>query len=197
MIDNKKDILLLFLYSPGVSNDLNEPIRGRTRLAKLLFVFKMEGLVHFKKGTSIDDSNFYDFFPWNFGPFSSEIYSDIVFFQLRNFIEFDELIADGSDIAGEEMDYWDSITGAEFENEYFISDYVDQEIKLTEVGLKYTSALYSALTSSQKNLLKSYKKKFNSAHLRSIIMYVYSKYPDFAKNSQIRDNILGQTNGEL
>jgi hypothetical protein len=196
VIDNKKDLLLLFLYSDGVTDKINEPINGRTRLAKLLFVFKNEGLEHFKKDTLIDENNFYKFFPWNFGPFSTEIYDDLVFFHLRGFIEFKSSIWDGNDIAREELSYWDQITGAEFANDYVINDYVEEEISLTEIGLEYTKPLFSTLTKSQKNILKSFKKRFNSAHLRSIIMYVYKQYPDFAKNSLIRENILGQSNGK-
>lgn len=194
VIDNKKDLLLLFLYSPGTSNEINEPIKGRTRLSKLLFIFKKEGLEKFKRGTSVNEDNFYDFFPWNFGPFSSQVYNDLVFFHLRNFIEFSSSIVDGSDIAREELDYWDQITGAEYENDYVVNDYMEEEVKLTDVGLRYSEPLYNSLTYSQKNLLRLFKDKFNSAHLRSIIMYVYKRYPEYAVNSQIKDSILGQSN---
>ena len=86
-INNRKDILLLLLYSPGVSDRINEPIIGRTRLVKMLFLFKKEAMQHFSKGTLISDENFYQFFPWNFGPFSSQVFDDLTFFLLRGFIE--------------------------------------------------------------------------------------------------------------
>ena len=38
-INNRKDILLLLLYSPGVTEKYNEPIKGRTRILKMLFIF--------------------------------------------------------------------------------------------------------------------------------------------------------------
>lgn len=196
-IDNKKDLLLLFLYSPGLTEKTNEPIRGRTRLEKLIFVFKMEGFNHFKKGIEVNEDTFYDFFPWNFGPFSSEIYNDLLLFQLRGFIKYESIVEDGIDIANEEMEYWNSITGIEYENEYLVGDYIDQEIVLTEKGANYAEDLYLQLSKSQHHILKMFKKKFNSAPLRSIIMYVYNKYPDYAKNSQIRNNILGIEDGEL
>ena len=74
-IDNRRDIMLLLLYSPGVQNETNEPIVGRTRLVKMLFLFKTEALKHFRSGTALNESEFYQFFPWNFGPFSSQAIS--------------------------------------------------------------------------------------------------------------------------
>ena len=86
-IDNRRDILLLLLYSPGVQDETNEPIVGRTRLVKMLFLFKTEAFKHFRGGTALNESEFYQFFPWNFGPFSSQVYDDLTFFTLRGFIE--------------------------------------------------------------------------------------------------------------
>ena len=37
-INDRRDILLLFLYSPGKSSEPNQPIMGRTRLVKMLFL---------------------------------------------------------------------------------------------------------------------------------------------------------------
>ena len=61
-LNNRKDILLLLLYSPGKTGNPNEPIVGRTRLIKMLFLFKKEALAHFAHGTEISDENFYEFF---------------------------------------------------------------------------------------------------------------------------------------
>ena len=87
-IDNRKDILLLLLLSPGISSEFNEPIIGRTRLVKMLYLFQMEYLDKFKKANNLTNklNQFYEFKPWKFGPFSQEVYEDINFFTLRNFI---------------------------------------------------------------------------------------------------------------
>ena len=37
-----KDLLLCFLYSPGQTNDINEPIVGRTKLTKMMYLFEKE-----------------------------------------------------------------------------------------------------------------------------------------------------------
>jgi uncharacterized protein len=192
-INNKKDILLLFLYSPGVSDMLNEPIKGRTRLIKLLFIFYKEGLKHFKSNSEINENNFYNFFPWNFGPFSQQVYDDLTFFQLSNFIDLQSISSDSEGISYEEFNYWTESTGINYGSEYSSEDdFVEQSIKLTEKGMEYVSKLYNTLTDFQKSLLKSLKAKFNSTPLRAILRYVYQTYPEFASNSTIKENILGK-----
>jgi hypothetical protein len=54
-INNRRDVLLLLLYSPGKRGAINEPIVGRTRLVKMLFLFSKEGLPQYRKGTEINE----------------------------------------------------------------------------------------------------------------------------------------------
>jgi hypothetical protein len=190
-VNNKKDILLLLLYSDGVTEQLNEPIKGRTRLVKMLFLFCKEGLNHFKAGTEINDDNFYSFFPWYYGPFSQEIYDDINFFQLRDFIELKNIESDNLNISFEEASYYTNLTGLTIEQDTDRDSFMEQEICLTEKGKLFTESLYKELTVSQKHILKQFKKKFNSTPLKAILRYVYKTYPDTTENSVIRDNILG------
>ena len=68
-INNRRDILCS-RFTHGITGLINEPIVGRTRLVKMLFLFRREVLQHFSRGTEITDENFYEFFSWNFGPFS-------------------------------------------------------------------------------------------------------------------------------
>lgn len=37
---NQEGLLLSFLYSRGIGESVNEPIAGRTRLVKLMYIFK-------------------------------------------------------------------------------------------------------------------------------------------------------------
>jgi len=189
-IDNRKDFLLLLLYSPGKRGERNEPISGRTRLVKMLFVFRQEALPLFKKNTKVDERNFYQFFPWNFGPFSSDVYDDINFFLLRGFIK-----AKGSDEellheAAEELSRWASeFDTASSESE--IEEFEEEVFSLTEKGAAFAEALYADLSDSQKSLLKEFKSKFSNTPLRAILRYVYSQYPDSTSKSQIKDKVLG------
>lgn len=190
-INNKKDILLLLIYSQGVTDEYNEPIRGRTRLIKMLFLFYKEALSHFKSGTEINDENFYTFFPWYFGPFSQQIFDDVNFFQLRGFIELNNIESDNSNISYSEATHYNDITGLSIEQESDKDSYMEQEIKLTDKGISFTQELFSQLSESQKTFLRQFKKKFNSTPLKAILRYVYQAYPDSSTNSLIKDNILG------
>ncbi len=190
-INNRKDILLLMLYSPGKSDTVNEPICGRTRIVKMMYLFKKEVLGHFKKGTAIREDNFYRFFPWNFGPFSTEIYDDLTFFILQGFVTEEDC---GDEPAlpecEEEWEAWVDNCGTG-EEEGLYDEYIEREYKLTEKGIKFvTQALWGNLDNNQRGLLKQFKSKTASIPLRALVRYVYSNYPEDTVKSIIKDDIL-------
>lgn len=192
-IDNRKDILLLLLYSPGRSGYVNEPVIGRTRLLKMLFIFKQEALIHFRKGTEISDATFYQYFPWNFGPFSTEVYDDLAFFQLRGFITVTPSKEERITESVEEWLAWKDRTGLDDDDdlaeEYF--DYQEDEFSLTEKGVQWVATnLFPLISTSQKRLLQEFKSRLNSMPLRSILRYVYTEYPDMTERSQIVNKVL-------
>jgi hypothetical protein len=151
-INNRKDILLLLLYSPGKTNEYNEPIIGRTRLVKMLFLFKNEALEHFRRGTDINEDNFYEFFAWDFGPFSTQVYDDITFFMLRGFIESTLTEEESLPESAAEWDLWLERAGVK-ESFDTIEIYQEESFKLTERGITFTKRLYEALSSNQQELL--------------------------------------------
>ena len=189
-IDNRRDILLLLLYSPGIRDDANEPIVGRTRLVKMLFLFKAEALQHFRSGTDINEDNFYDFFAWNFGPFSSQVYDDLTFFTLRGFIETEETTEETLPESAAEWHRWLTSSAADDEESSFVS-YDEQQFRLTDKGVQFAARLYDGLSQTQKRLLKQFKERLNRTQLRAILRYVYEKYPDQIERSQIKGQVLG------
>ena len=193
IINNKKDILLLLLYSPGVTEQINESIKGRTRILKILFIFKKEVLKYFKKNTDINDDNFYEYFPWNFGPFSSQVYDDITFFLLRGFIVTRYTNEEALPEAASEERHWQFISGIQSSSiQEGYQEFTEEEFLLTNKGKEFTKDnLYNYLSSSQKDLLRNFKSKLNSASLRAILHYVYKKYPEMSQNSQIKPSIVG------
>ncbi|MCI0630321.1 MAG: SocA family protein [Phycisphaerales bacterium] len=190
-IDNRKDVLLLLLYSPGKTNQFNEPIVGRTRLTKLLFLFKEEALEHFRAGTSITEDNFYRFFAWNFGPFSRDVYDDLTFFELRGFIERREADEEALPEAAAEWDRWLDLSRAESADDS-ISEYDEQEFRLTAKGEAFAKPLYDSLSGEQRKLLKAFKAKLAKAPLKAVLEYVYTNYPDQTTKSQIKEQVLGR-----
>jgi len=191
-INNRKDVLLLMLYSPGVRGIVNEPVAGRTRLVKMLFLFKAEVLPHFRRGTEINEDNFYEFFPWNFGPFSSQVYDDLTFFILRGFVESSISDEEGLPESAEEWEQWQMESGGERPPDE-IEAYQEEEFQLTEAGKTFSKALYDTLSTSQRQLLKEFKARLNKAPLRAILKYVYTTYPEQIEKSTIKGEILGRS----
>lgn len=190
-IDNRKDILLLLLYSPGLTDCVNEPIAGRTRLVKMLFLFKKEILADFKNGTDINEDMFYAFFPWDYGPFSRDAYNDITFFVLRGFIHAAASEEETLPEEAEEWEKWQSSTSSS-SSEDDVSEFEEERFTLTKRGREFVELnLYSGISDQQKKILCEFKKKALSASLRVLLKYVYKNYPEFTKASVIKEAVLG------
>ncbi len=191
-IEYRKDILLLLLYSPGVADEVNEPIVGRTRLVKMLYLFRKEALSHFRKGTDVNEDNFYDFFAWDFGPFSREVYDDITFFILQGFIETSLSDEEALPESEAEWEEWLTSSGARDEGEE-IDEYREESFRLTRAGTDFTRGMYETLSPTQQELLRQFKKRTGALPLRALLRYIYAKYPDDTTQSRIRDKILGSS----
>lgn len=75
--------ILLLLLEGGTGRTYNEPIAGRTRLVKLLFLMK-EAF----KLRSVP----YEFTPYYFGPFSPEIYRDLMLLRSAGLVQWQETL---------------------------------------------------------------------------------------------------------
>jgi uncharacterized protein len=185
-ITNRRDILLLLLYSPGVFNQVNEPIVGRTRLVKMLFLFKKEVLVKFAAGADFGKKQFYEFYPWDFGPFSRDVYDDLSFFQLWGFIQSESADEESLPESMAEWDKWREET--EIENDFSVFE--EQRFTLTEKGAAFAEKMFDRLSDSQKKLLKMFKARMVKASLRGILRYVYKAYPEQTTASTIKDQVM-------
>ncbi len=182
-----KDLLLLLLYAPGTTRKSNEPIRGRTRLMKLIFIFEREIYKVFEFDRIIAEDNLPGFLKYYFGPFSHDVFNDIEFFKQIRFIQV--TTDEKSDVTPEEEEeyrWWEDNISLPIND---ISQYTEEIFELSDKGMKYveTEKLYASLSEKQRNILQEYKKKFNSAPLYAILQYVYKKYPEMAERSKIKD----------
>ena len=191
-IDNRKDVLLLLLYSPGRSDCFNEPIIGRTGLVKMLFLFKEEAMEHFRRGTEISEDDFYEFFPWDFGPFSLEAYDDLTFFLLRGFVKGEEVAENALPESAAEWEEWLSSSRSDSTDEP-ISEYREEAYRLTPKGESFARGLYETLSAGQRRLLREFKKRTTSVTLRALLKYVYENYENMTLRSKIREEILGNS----
>jgi len=140
----------------GYAED-NDPIRGKTRLQKIIFLFQQEIFKEKKKDLG------YDFIPYNFGPYSSTLQSDV-----------EELTDD---------DYI-SVNVFEGLNGKYIYHYVitDKGKELVDALLTESKYVKFRLNRPYK-LLKKIKIEANYDNLDSLLKRVYSEHPEYAKNS--------------
>ncbi|HLE00568.1 MAG TPA: hypothetical protein VJB59_09930 [Bdellovibrionota bacterium] len=190
-IDNRRDVMLLLFFSPGKSEQFNEPIIGRTRLVKMLFLFRREALQHFKQGTEVTDDNFYEFFPWNFGPFSVDVYDDLTFFILREFIKSNQSDEETVLESIEEQQKWLDQSALEAEDAPTEVQEYEETFQLSERGYNFAKTIYDTLSQNQKKLLQEFKTRTATVPLRALLRYVYQQYPEMTTKSRIKEQVLG------
>lgn len=192
---NSVDIILLLLYSPGYTDMMNEPIDGRTKITKMLFLFEKELAKKFKFDKLTGNENIFQFTAWNFGPMSTTIFKNLDFLKNIGFIE--STYATSYAVTAEEVSEYNHYYNELIENENNITEYKSEKFCLTSKGIKFIDdkGKYRLLSDNQKKYLREFKSKLNNASLRDILRYVYITYPDYTDKSLIKNDILGENNG--
>ena len=187
-IASGKDLLMLLLYARGHRGQRCEPIRGRTRLMKMAFLFDKEVKQKLAHGR-VGEVDLPEFKAYSFGPFSAQVFRDLEFLVDAQFVA-------PSDVAGaappeeevEEYRYWQAIDGEQEDAEY---PEQEQEFRLTALGREFVEGEFAATLSPEEwAVLDAFKARCTSAPLRSILRYVYTRYPETTRKSKIRDEIL-------
>jgi uncharacterized protein YwgA len=187
-ITSSKDILMLLLYSKGHTGKQCEPIRGRTRLMKMVFLFDREVRQKFGFSKTVSQVRMPDFKPYDFGPFSAQVFSDLEFLQDLGFVCVEPV--DGVEPLPEEgleYSHWQSDEGTEDD----VGEPVGgQEYSLSPLGRSFVhDELLSELAEEQQGLLDEFKRRCTGVPLRALLRYVYDKYPDMTTKSKIRQEI--------
>ena len=180
------DYLLLLLYING-----KEPIKGSVRLTKMMFLFN-EQIVPVLKRNGLESEKLPEFIAYNYGPFSKDLYEQVDLFTGIGFMQVRDLNET------EEMSGVDNIVEKEFVDEC----YEDDEETMSENSYReycspdigsgvVVSELLGKLTSSQLGLLRQYKKKITEMTMKQLLHYVYTRYPQYAEKSLIKDEVLG------
>jgi len=184
-----KDFLLALLYCPGTTMKYNEPILGRTRLTKMVYLFEKEVYSQFASEINITLPVFE---PYHFGPFSKKLFEDLRFFISIGFIETQETQVPISSAEKYESDVdnddcWECASFDEADND------VELRYYLSERGENYVKQkVWDVFTVMQKEGLSQYKGKINSISLDSLLNYVYNKYPEDTTKSRIADRYIGK-----
>jgi len=132
-----------------------EPIEGRTRLQKLVFLMqkRLEEL-----GEDPLQSDDYEFIAYDYGPFSKELYDDIDETIARNMVE------DREEDLGEDKvkyDYEIQENGKQWVREQLSEEQAHRVLELAE----------------------EIKDEYGDVSLSDLIEEVYSRYPKYAENS--------------
>lgn len=188
LIKSSKEIILLLLYAKGRTNQLYESIKGKTRLMKMVFLFKEELKKSFNKGSFINVNTLPVFTAYDFGPFSYEVYSDLDFLKTNEFIQIKELKEEL--VIPEEVyeyNYWISEGNIKIDED----TYTSEEYTLTDLGKEFTKTrLIDKLGDEQILILNEFKKRCTEISLRTLLKYVYNNYPKMITESKIREEVL-------
>ncbi len=189
-LKNTKDLILLLLYAPGKTGQLNEPISGQTRLMKMIFLFDKEIRIHFTKD-SIEATAFPEFEAYDYGPYSPKVYADLEWLVNMEFIKVNDS-ADGDAIEEEraEFDYWTATTQADDDID---PSRVGKTFSLGDRGLRFLDRMLPqwGISADQMAILQEFKTRCVEASLRSLLHYTYSRYPKMTGKSKIRREVLG------
>lgn len=132
-----------------------EPIEGRTRMQKLVFL--MQQYLDERDEYSFTSEE-YEFIAYDYGPFSKELYDDLdSLSEQGHIVDSEEELRDGK----EKYDYEIQPTGVDV-----IENRKDKE------GAQEILQLAEDL-----------KSQYNDVLLSELIDYVYSQYPEYAENS--------------
>lgn len=186
-----KHILLLLLYSPGKRNDTNEPVVGRTRMIKMMFLFEKEISEKFFENTDVELVSFPEFYAWHYGPFSKDVYNDIEFFINNNFIKSESLKSKMDQVEFEEYENWVEDYALEDEDTILSTIRNEERFQLTENGIRFVEEkLLPQLTNNQEKILAEFKERINKADLKTIMRYTYLNYSEYTEESKIKDQVL-------
>ena len=199
------DYLLLLLYL-----NEKEPIRGAVKLTKMMFLFEKQIAPMLKK-KGLESDKLPEFFAYNYGPFSKDIYQQLDLFKSINFIKIED------ECTNEELSSADNIVENEFEDECideelssadnmveneFVDECYEGDIelktennywiyKITDKGSGYVeSELLPNIEEQHKILLEQFKKKITDMPTKKLLYYVYTQYPEYTDKSLIKEEVL-------
>lgn len=188
-----KKLILLLLYAPTRGEKVNEPIAGRTRLMKMVFLFKEEVLNDFQRDKTFDEVALPEYFAWKYGPFSSELLNDLEFLVNQLYICRSESEAVVSDLVVSEAELREYDFWVDDVDEFQTKVYAEEVFELTvERGIPKAKEIWDRLSKNQKKYLHEFKEVLNRAPLSRIIEYVYKKYrkKGYVDKSLIRERYL-------
>ena len=178
---SRRSLLLLML---GVTErEGAEPsVNGITRLQKFLFLLDREADIRPKGDT-------FEFAPCKAGPCSAKLYDDLELLENLGLIESD-ITSEATEEEAVEVDMFsfDELLG----DEMVSSDaYEEKRFRLTDTGrIKVEQLLASDDYAPCVAGIRKIKSKYGHYSLSDLLYHVYTKYPQMAIESEIKEKIL-------
>ena len=193
----RRRALILLLYASGISGRVNEPIEGRTRLTKMLFLLDKQNDV-FRRVASLN------FEAYAYGPFDDKIYDQLGWLANMGFLEGLGSDVQPSSAADATVDYARAyVDKAELPDADLSFDYLMGNVaesmperyetiiyRLSQLGVQRARELTTQYSgdSDFANIdksIRSVKSRFNQTPLHELLRYVYKTYPESAADSVI------------
>lgn len=182
----RRILLLMLLAAPGATGRPAEPVHGITRMEKLAFL--LENLLLERR--LVKDALF-GFEAYDFGPFSSQVYGDLEFLSQQGLV-----VAPVAPAETDEIVETESAEGAMLEVASIPRDgFAEPVFVLTDKGQALVERKLKPLMSRDPAVRQAYslarqlKEAFGQKPLNRLVSYVYTKYPDYARNSTIRERV--------
>lgn len=166
----------------------------KTRIQKAFFLFKKEFLKNiWKMQDSNDESD--DFIAYNYGPYSKDIDYALSFYISKNIVH--EEIKDSQNtntfiLDNHDDDNWKDVENLRNKKIYKFCLNKNQIKNYEDVKNKLSSTLSKEEANIFWEEFQKFVRKINETKIEQILFYVYKKYPEYTKNSFIKDEVLNE-----
>jgi hypothetical protein len=172
-ITTEADVLMVLLYAPGTAQNVGAPIKGVTRVQKLMFLLWKEG--HFMDHVP----NLYRFHADDLGPCMDELYDSLEFFAAVDLVRVREVPC-GNDFEDAE----ESAVAKDFGYPRAPTG-LRKDFSLSPSGLAVGKQMFDSLGEREQECLTLIKKKYDELPFWDLLRYVFKKYPAYAAKSII------------
>lgn len=198
-IISRRDLELLFLGLGATPDELSTSFGGITRLQKFIFLLEREeGIVANRDG--------FEFTPYKAGPYSPKLYDDLEFLENLGLIE-SEVAAEATDEEAVEVDEltYENLMGdsAETSDQQLYDGlgaadaYEERRYRLTPEGIKKLKNLVgSGKYQPVVDGIRKIKSRYGNHSLSDLLYHIYTKYPDMATESEIKNRVLNRRRGK-
>ncbi len=178
----------MLLIGLGENDDLHQALGGITRVQKYLYLLEREA------GVRAADPGF-GFEPYKAGPYSSKLYDDLEFLQNLGLLEAEVTASttEAESLEVERLSYDDL-----FSDDSSVTDgaraadaFEAHRYRLTERGISHVKQLLADPKSqSAVEGIRRIKSRYSTYSLSDLLHHVYTKYPEMATESEIRERVL-------